>query len=56
MLVRSGEIPSPRQTSINQTNDRAMKSERGVLVRGYDLLVTVFTKRSVIRDGRWPGI
>ena len=33
-LVRSGEIPSPRQTSIDKTNDCAMKSERGALVRG----------------------
>ena len=36
MLIRSGEIPSPRQTSIDKTNDRAMKSERGALVRGSD--------------------
>ena len=36
MLVRSGEIPSPRQTSIDKTNDCAMKSEQGVLVRGSD--------------------
>ena len=32
MLVRSGEIPSPRQTSIDQNNDCAVKSERGALV------------------------
>ena len=34
MLIRSGEIPSPRQTSIDKTNDCAMKSERGAFVRG----------------------
>ena len=33
-LTRSGEIPSPRQTSIDKTNDCAIKSERGALVRG----------------------
>ena len=36
MLIRSGEIPSPRQTSIDKNNDCAMKSERGALVRGAD--------------------
>ena len=36
MLVRSGEIPSPPQTSIDKPNDCAMKSERGALVRGSD--------------------
>ena len=36
MLVRSGEIPSPGQTSIGKTNNCAMKSERGALVRGSD--------------------
>ena len=36
MLVRSGEIPSPRQTSIDKTNDCVMKSERSALVRGSD--------------------
>ena len=36
MLFRSDEIPSPRQTSIDKTNDSAMKSERGALVRGSD--------------------
>ena len=36
MLIRSDEIPSPRQTSIDKTNDCAMKSERGALVRGSD--------------------
>ena len=34
--VRSGGIPSPRQKSIDKTNDCAMKSERGALVRGSD--------------------
>ena len=33
-LIRSGEILSPRQTSIDKTNDCAMKSERVALVRG----------------------
>ena len=36
VLIRSGEIPSPRQTSIDKTDDCAMKSERGSLVRGSD--------------------
>ena len=36
MLIRSDEIPSPRQTSIDKINDCAMKSERGALVRGSD--------------------
>ena len=36
MFVRSGEIPSPGQTSIDETNDYGMKSERGALVRGSD--------------------
>ena len=36
MFIRSGEIPSPRQTSIDKTNDCAMKSERGALVRDSD--------------------
>ena len=36
MFVRSGEIPSPAQTSIDKTNDYAMKSERGALVKGSD--------------------
>ena len=35
-LTRSGEIPSPGQTSIHKTNDCAMKSERGALFRGSD--------------------
>ena len=36
MFIRSGEIPSPGQTSIDKTNDCAMKSEGGALVRGSD--------------------
>ena len=36
MSIPSGEIPSPRQTDIDKTNDCAMKSERGELVRGSD--------------------
>ena len=33
-FIRSGEITSPRQTSIDKTNSCAMKFERGALVRG----------------------
>ena len=36
MLIRSGEIPSPRQISMDKDNDCAMKSERAALVRGSD--------------------
>ena len=36
MFVRSGEIPSPGQTSIDKTNHCAMKCERGAPVRGSD--------------------
>ena len=36
MLIRNCEIVSPRQTSIDKTNDCAVKSERGALVRGSD--------------------
>ena len=35
-LIRSGEIPSPRRTSIDKTNDCVMNSERGALVKGSD--------------------
>ena len=35
-LVRSGEIPSPPQTSIDRTNDCVMNSERSALVAGSD--------------------
>ena len=35
-LVRSGEIPSPLQTSIDKSNHCAMNSERSALVRGSD--------------------
>ena len=57
MFVRSGEIPSPGQTSIDKTNDCAMKSERGAPVRApTHPLVTVFTKRAVIGGGRRPGV
>ena len=35
-LIRSGEVASPRQTSIDKTNDCLMKSERGALVRDSD--------------------
>ena len=33
-LIRSGEIPSPRQTSIDKTKDCFMNSDRGALARG----------------------
>ena len=57
MFVRSGQIPSPGQTSIHKTNDCAMKSERGALVKApTHPLVTVFTKRPVIGGGRRPGV
>ena len=36
IFARSGEIPSPGQTSMDKTNDCAVKSERGALVRGSD--------------------
>ena len=36
MLIRSGEIPSPRETSMDKTNACVMKSERGALVRSSD--------------------
>ena len=36
MFVRSGEIPSPGQTSSDKNKDCAMKSERGTPVRGSD--------------------
>ena len=35
-VIRSGEIPSPRQTSVDKSNVCVMKSERGALVRGSD--------------------
>ena len=36
---KNSKIPSPRQTTIDKTNDCcAMKSERGALVRGSDPL------------------
>ena len=35
-LVRSGEIPGPRQTSIDKTNDCVINFEQSALVRGSD--------------------
>ena len=35
-LIRSCEIQSPRQISIDNTNDCVMKSEQGVLETGSD--------------------
>ena len=59
-LVRSGEIPSPRQTSIDKTNHYIMNSERSTLVRSLgaptDPRVTVFTQWPVTCGGRWPGV
>ena len=45
IFIWSGEIPSPRRTSIDKTNDCAMKSERGALVRGPDPQCS--------QNGRW---
>ena len=57
MFVRSGVVPSPGQASIDKTNDRAMKSERGALVRGSDPPSGhSVTKRPVIGGGRPPGV
>ena len=33
-FIRGGEIPIPRRTSIDKTNDCVMQSERGAPVRG----------------------
>ena len=57
MFVRSGEIPSRGQTSIDKTNDCAMNLH-GARSLGAPThpLVTVFTKRTVIRGGRRPGV
>ena len=56
MLIRSGEIPSPRQTSIDKTNDCAMETDRGALVRGSDPPSGHSVhKMTVIRGGRRPG-
>ena len=35
-FIRSGEIPSARQTSIDKNNGCVMKSERGALVGSSD--------------------
>ena len=35
-LIRTGEIASPRQTSIDKTNDSVINFERGALVRVSD--------------------
>ena len=35
-LIGSGEVSSPRQTSIVKTSDCVMKYEQGALVRGSD--------------------
>ena len=45
-LIWNGEIPSPRQTSIDKTNDCDMKSERGALVRDSN-------PPQCSHDGRW---
>lgn len=44
----AGDIPSPRQKSIDETNDRVIKSERGALVTGSD---PPYVRRS--HEGRW---
>ena len=56
MFVRSGEIPSPGQTSIDKTNDCTMKSERGALVRASYPPSGHSTKRPVIGGGRRRGV
>ena len=58
MLIRSGEIPSPGQTSIDKTNDFDMKSERGALVRGSDPPSghSVHKTTGEISGGRRPGV
>ena len=35
-LIRSGDITSARQASVDKTNDSVMNYERGALVRGSD--------------------
>ena len=57
MLIRSGEIPSPRQTSIDKTNGCAMNSERGALVRGSDPPSCHSVQRPVARhEAGWPWV
>ena len=59
-FIRSGEIPSPRQTSIDKTNDCVMNSERGAPVRGPTYaLVSVHTTagdtwRRRLHKNIWP--
>ena len=56
-FISSGEILGPRQNSIDKANDCAIKSEGGALLRApTHPLLTVFTKRPVICDGRRPGV
>ena len=57
MFVRSGEIPSPRQTSIDKPTT-APWNLNGVRSLGAPTHppVTVFTKQPVIGGGRRPGI
>lgn len=54
-LIRSGDVLSPRQTSIDNTNDCVMKSQRGALVIGVPAQPVnrskLFTQRSVICGG-----
>ena len=49
-LVRSGEIPSPRQTSIDKTNDCIMNYEQSALVRGSD---PPYVGPPCSQNGRW---
>ena len=55
-LIRNGEIPSPRQTPIDKTNDRITKSELGALVRDSDPRSGQRSQRPVKRGGRRPGV
>ena len=56
--IRSSEIPSPRQTSIDKTNECVMKNLNGARSLGAPThpLVTVFTTLPAIGGGRRPGV
>ena len=56
-LVRSGEVPCPRQTSMDKTTT-ASSTLNGACSLGAPThpRVTVFTQWSVVCGGRWPGL
>ena len=58
MFVRSGEIPSPGQTSIGKKHQRLLHEIDGARSLGAPThpLVTVISKRPVIGGGRRPGV